>query len=40
MKKETELNDYVDNFSVYDNFIGNSNSINVHKYLIKKDNMK
>ena len=39
-KKKTELNGYVYDFSVDYNFIDTSNIINIHKYLMKKHDIK
>ena len=40
MKKKTGLNDYVYNFSIDYNIINTSNIINIHKYSMKKHNIK
>ena len=39
-KKKTELNGYVSEFSVDYDIIDTSNIINIHKYLIKKHDIK
>ena len=40
MKKKTGLNGYVYEFSVDYNIIDTSNIINIHKYLMKKHDIK
>ena len=40
LKKKTRLNGYVYEFSVDYNIIGTSNIINIHKYLMKKHDIK
>ena len=40
MKKKTELNGHVSEFSVDYDIIDTSNIINIHKYLIKKHDIK
>ena len=39
-KKNTGLNGYIFEFSVDFNIIGTSNIINIHKYLMKKHDIK
>ena len=39
-KKKTGLNGYMYDFFVYYNIIDNSNMIDIHKYLMKKRDMK